>query len=81
MVYGDYDLLLPDSKELYVYTRSLENEKLLIVCNFSQEEQELYVPTEFLKEDAEILISNYDKVSVSAQEILRPYETFVLKVK
>ena len=81
MVYGDYDLLLPDSKELYVYTRSLENEKLLIVCNFSQEEQELYVPTEFLKEDAEILISNYDKVSVSAQEILRPYETFVVKVK
>lgn len=81
MVYGDYDLLLPDSKKLYVYTRSLENEKLLVVCNFSQEEQKFEVPAEFLKENAEILISNYDKVFVEAEEILRPYETFVVKVK
>lgn len=81
IVYGDYELLLPDSKELYVYTRSLENEKLLVVCNFSQEEQKFEVPEEFLKEDAEILISNYDKGSVGAEEMLRPYETFVVKVK
>lgn len=81
IVYGDYELLLPDSKELYVYTRSLENEKLLVVCNFSQEEQKLEVPAEFVREDGEVLISNYDRTSVKAEEILKPYETFVVKVK
>ena len=81
MVYGDYELLLPDSKELYVYTRSLENEKLFVVCNFSQEEQKLEVPEEFLGGNAEIIISNYGKESVKAEEVLKPYETFVVKVK
>ena len=35
IVYGTYDLLLPESKELYAYTRTLGEEKLLVVCNFS----------------------------------------------
>ena len=34
IVYGSYDLLLPDDRELYVYTRTLGTEKLLVVCNF-----------------------------------------------
>ena len=70
----DYSIYIPRSLSVCAASKSF----LLI---FSQEEQKFEVPAEFLKENAEILISNYDKVFVEAAEILRPYETFVVKVK
>ena len=39
MVYGTYDLLLPESETIYAYTRTLGKEKLLVVCSFSGEEE------------------------------------------
>ena len=42
IVYGSYDLLLPDDPELYVYTRTLEDEKLLVICNFTPMERADY---------------------------------------
>ena len=38
MVYGKYDLMLEDSEELFVYTRTLDEEKLLVVCSFCDHE-------------------------------------------
>ena len=57
IVYGTYDLLLPDSKEIYAYTRSLGEKKLLVVCSFFAEQTEFEMPEEFLQ--GEILIHNY----------------------
>lgn len=57
IVYGTYDLLLPDSKEVYAYTRTLEDKKLLVVCSFSEKSVEFKMPEEFLQ--GEILIHNY----------------------
>ena len=34
MVYGTYQLLFPEDEDLYIYTRTLEEEKWLIICNF-----------------------------------------------
>ncbi len=79
IVYGKYELLLPDSEELFVYTRTLENEKLLVVCNFSDKETAFTMPEEFVS--ASCLISNlpnaYDKQEIA----LKPYEAFVLQKK
>ena len=79
IVYGKYELLLPDSEELFVYTRTLENEKLLVVCNFSDKETAFTMPEEFVS--ASCLISNlpnaYDKQEIT----LKPYEAFVLQKK
>ena len=36
MVYGTYQLLFPEDEDLYIYTRTLEEEKWLIVCNFHE---------------------------------------------
>ena len=33
VVYGEYKLILEENKEIFAYTRTLENEKLLIINN------------------------------------------------
>ena len=35
MVYGTYELLDPEDEALYVYTRTLGDQKLLVMCNFT----------------------------------------------
>ena len=77
IVYGTYDLLLPDSKEIYAYTRMLGEEKLLVVCNFYEPEVSFELPEEFA--GGTCLISNYPEVSLKAEMTLRPYEAFVIK--
>lgn len=77
IVYGTYDLLLPESKELYAYTRTLGEEKLLVVCNFSENEVEMEIPAEFQK--GTYLISNYETRPVENTMMLRPYESFVVE--
>ena len=77
IVYGHYELLMPESEELYVYTRELENEKILVICNFTEKEVKYTLPEEF--ENGKILISNYDKMSADAEMELKPYEAVVIK--
>lgn len=76
IVYGKYELLLPEDENLFVYTRTLENEKLLTVCNFSEKEQEFGIPEEFA--DAQCLIANLPNDYAKGQIALKPYESFVL---
>ena len=47
VVYGSYDLLLPEDPELYVYTRALGEEQLLIVCNFYGNARMFTLPDSF----------------------------------
>jgi oligo-1,6-glucosidase len=35
LVYGDYELLVPDDEQLYAYTRTLDDERVLVVLNWS----------------------------------------------
>lgn len=77
MVYGTFTLLLKDHKDLFVYTRSLEEHKMLVLCNFKKERIEYTCPKEFSK-DAIVLISNYERTEVSEKIVLAPYEAMVL---
>ncbi len=77
IVYGTYELLLPEDEKLYAYTRSLDNEKLLVVCNFSDEELKYELPAEFCGADIQILIANYQREQMEKNMILRPYEAVV----
>ena len=78
MVYGSYEPLLEDSEELFVYTRTLDLEKLLTVCSFSDKETSFTIPYEFV--GACCLISNMENTYHKAEITLRPYEAFVLKI-
>ena len=79
IVYGKYELLLPEDEKLYVYTRTLDEEKLLVVCNFSDQETAFAVPEEFA--EAECVISNMREAYKTEKIRLKPYESFVLHKK
>lgn len=78
IVYGSYDLLLPDHPDLYVYTRTLYREKLLIICNFSKKEITLPMPEGLNPKEARVWISNYPETAAGTRMNLRAYEAVVL---
>ena len=77
IVYGTYDLILDDDKDIYAYTRTLGKEKLIVYCNFSENTREVELPEEFT--DGKILISNYNDAAVNKKITLRPYEAIVIQ--
>lgn len=76
IVYGKYEAMLEDSEELFVYTRTMNDEKLLIVCSFCDCETNFTMPKGFV--GAACLISNTENSYDSAELTLKPYEAFVL---
>lgn len=76
--YGTYQLLLPEDPDLFVYERRLGEERLLVICNFSEKELSYEVPEEFSAENAKLLIANYEDAKIAAHLTLRPYESLVL---
>lgn len=81
IVYGIYELLLPDSEDLYVYTRTLDAQKLLVICNFTGKELSYSVPDEFAVPDRKVLISNYEADALPQKELtLKPYQSTVLSL-
>ncbi len=79
IVYGKYEAMMEDSEELFVYTRTLEDEKLLVVCNFCDHEVPFTLPDEFV--NMPCLISNRENTYDSAEIKMAPYEAFVLHKK
>ncbi len=78
IVYGHYELLEPEHPELFVYTRSWENEKLLVVCSWAEHDLAFRIPEEFA--GSECLIANYPDPQPESG-VLRPWECFVLLKK
>ncbi len=79
IVYGSYDILLPDDEELYVYTRTLGEEQLLVACNFRANERKIQLPEAF--SDSRVLIQNYPDPagrSDGGALTLRAFEAVVL---
>ena len=78
-VYGTYELLLPNHPKLFVYTRTLGNQKALIICNFSEAETSFKVPNRFSHSVSELVMNNYVVVDKALPKrlTLRPYETRV----
>ena len=77
MVYGIYELLLEDSKEIYAYTRTLDDKKLLVVCNFTKEFVKFDMPEEFV--NGKILVRNYENSDIPTDG-LKPYESIVIEI-
>ena len=70
LIYGVFEMLLADDPELFVYTRTLGNEKYCIVANWSDKER-----TCPLEMKGKVVLSNYDGCAGT----LRPYEAVVVK--
>ena len=77
IVYGTYDLILDDDKDIYAYIRTLGDEKLIVYCNFSENTREVEIPEEFV--NGKVLISNYSDAKTNQKITLRPYEAIVIQ--
>ncbi|MFK4333600.1 alpha-glucosidase [Bacillus sp. RC240] len=79
--YGTYDLLLEDDPQIYAYTRTLQDEKVIVISNISKEEA-VYNESLFALERKRLLLNNY-KVAEHEQITtitLKPYETRVYRI-
>ena len=77
IVYGTYDLILDDDKDIYAYIRTLGDEKLIVYCNFTENTREVELPEEFVNK--KVLISNYSDAKANQKITLRPYEAIVIQ--
>ena len=83
VIHGDYKLILEKNKDIFAYIRTIENEKLLVVCNFTGNDKTKFVLEEQIEfKSRELLISNYDvDVNEPIENIdLRPYESRIYKL-
>ena len=80
IIYGDYSLLCPEDKNIFAYTRELNGDKILVVCNFYDKEVTFSFDGEF--NHADILLSNYKDSSTLIEKLnLRPYEAIMFRIK
>ena len=80
LIYGSYDLILDEDEKIYAYTRTMGNEKFIVIVNLSHDEVK-YCYDEELNYN-ELLISNYnvDEHDVIKEFVLKPYEARLYKL-
>jgi oligo-1,6-glucosidase/alpha-glucosidase len=72
LVYGDYEDLRPEDQRVYAYTRSLDDQRLLVVLNVAGSESDLSLPE---MAAGELLLGNY--AGEREPTALAPYEARV----
>ena len=78
IVYGDYTLLAESHEAVYAYIRHFEERKLLIVCNFFENETSIKLSNLKVKK---ILLSNYSDSSQTLEDLnLRAFEAVIYEV-
>ena len=78
IVYGSYQLILPDDPQLFAYTRTLEGKTLLVVCNLSGTPAFFAPPKELNGQKARLLIANWAEAPAApGPMILEPWQAAV----
>ena len=78
LVYGEYALLLPEHEQVYAYTRTLGDERMLVVLNFSDTATTITLPE--LADLDDVAVNNYPDLSLSGGRMaLRPWQAVVLR--
>ncbi len=82
ITFGDYELLLEDHPEAFVYKRTYGDEILLVINNFYGNETEVRLPEKVVEDlkgtEVKNLISNYElPPAFNSTLSLKPYESIV----
>ena len=80
IVYGHYQLIAPEDENVYAYTRELDGQKLLIICNLSPENVQFQVPGEVTWQNSEQLIGSRNAALEREME-LQPWQACVYALK
>ncbi|MBR7015922.1 MAG: alpha-glucosidase [Lachnospiraceae bacterium] len=76
LIWGKYREYFPLSSRIYMYERSYEGERILVICSFSKNEERFRFPKGY-DGPGELLLDNYD--GAGQEKMLRPYEVRVLR--
>lgn len=81
VVHGSYDLILDEHEEIYAYIRTLGQEQLLVICNFSENQPDFVLPEDIHFAEKKLLIHNYPSNEDDLNKFaLKPYETRVYQL-
>ena len=79
LVYGKYTLIQKEHQTIYAYTRILDEEKMLVLLNFSEEKSSISIP--YLSKNPKVLINNYNRLTITKNSIeLAPYQAVIIKL-
>lgn len=79
VVYGSFEMLNENDEKIFAYTRQFEDQKLLIIANFTR--YEVIYNNSLEITEAELLISNYENSSENVANFkLRPFEAIVYRI-
>ncbi len=70
---GDFTLLEPEHEKLFIYSRKLDNNEMLVICNFGDDKTEYKLPDEWI--NANVLIQNYHDRKT---DVLIPWVSMIL---
>ena len=75
---GEYKDLYPNSSKLFAYERRLDNERLLVVSNFSNKPKKIRLLKKYKGYRPELLLNNYKHLD---EKELKPYQTILIHLK
>ena len=81
LIYGDYSDVDPDHNEVFIYTRTIEQEGCLVASNFSKKTLSYKLPEGLIR--GRLLLSNHEESVLGASDTLqlKPYEVQLWEVK
>jgi oligo-1,6-glucosidase len=78
LVYGEYEIIKEEHPTIYAYSRTLDDEQMKILLNFSESISKINLLDLGLYK--EVLINNYNELLIDKNTItLQPYQAVVLK--
>lgn len=83
LVYGTYTCILPEHEQVYCYTRTLQDERFLILLNFSDDIERFSLPLE-VRYNRKIKVISNDKIlddKTFKEFLLRPWQTVIYKLE
>ncbi|MEZ4810058.1 MAG: alpha-glucosidase [Allomuricauda sp.] len=79
LVYGSYALFEPEHPSVYAYTRTLQDEKVLVLLNFSEEPSNIALNKDW--KIASILINNYPALeNLNGTVTLKPFQGAIVSI-
>ncbi|HDY7774202.1 TPA: alpha-glucosidase [Vibrio vulnificus] len=82
IVYGDFTPLFAEHDSVFAYVRSHQDEQLLVINNFSDQEVSIALPDNLQNKEVNCLIYNYDPLDMLNVTLsLKPYQCFAFKLR
>jgi glycosidase len=76
LIYGDFKLIHPKDPDVFAYTRTLYNQQIMVICNFSKEAQDFTLPQRY----KHVIFNNYQNAHIHKVLHLKPYEAMIVEV-